>query len=348
MAEITSSSDRARLIELIHGYRSTCMIVAGLEAGLFDALHAGPLGEAQLAERLGAHPPSLRRMLRGLRALGLTETDDGRPVLTPMGRLLADPDAGVRERARLAGAEYLPAWQNLRHSLNTGEPAYAAAFGSSAWERRRQRPEIGASFDLTMVDDQRRSGRSVPAAYDFSGFRLVVDVGGGEGALLADILARWPQPNGLLFDQEHVVAGAPQRLAEAGVGHRCRIASGSFFDSVPSGGDAYVLQHILHDWDDERCVAILDRCRAAIDARGVLLVVENILPEEGEPAPRLAWLDLHMMIMLGGRERSRSEYGSLLERAGFTLRRSLPTQSGTEILEAVPVGRAQDPLRGSR
>jgi hypothetical protein len=337
MDESASANDRARLVELIHGYRSTCLIATAVDAGLFDALRAQPLGEAELARRLGAQPSSLRRLLSGLQALGLARTRAAGIALTPMGRLLADPGAGVRERAKLAGAEYMPVWQNLRHSLVTGEPAYDVTFGTGAWERRRRHPELGAYVNRTMVDDQRRTAGGVPRAYDFSRFRLVVDVGGGEGALLADILAQYSQPAGLLFDQPHVVMGAASLLANAGVADRCRIASGSFFDAVPAGGDAYVLQHVLHNWDDERCLAILDRCRAAIDAGGVLLVIENVLPDAGEPAAHLALLDLHMMVMLGGRERTRAEFRSLLERSGFELLRATRTDAGTEILEAIPM-----------
>jgi hypothetical protein len=348
MVESAPSSDRARLIALIHGYRSTCIIATAVEAGILDALLAGPSDEARLAQRLGVHRPSLRRLLRGLQVLGLTQTRAGGVTLTPMGRLLVEPDAGVRERARLAGAEYLPAWHNLRHSLDTGEPAYDITFGTDAWERRRQHPELGACVNRTMVDDQRRTGRSIAAAYDFSGLRLIVDVGGGEGALLADILAQWPQPAGLLFDQPHVVAGAAKLLAAAGFAPRCRIVGGSFFEAVPAGGDAYVLQHILHNWNDERCREILGRVHAAMDARGVLLVIENVLPDDEEPTAHLALLDLHMMVMLGGRERTRGEYRSLLDASGFELVRSISTTAGPEILEAVPLRRAARPARASR
>jgi hypothetical protein len=253
-----------------------------------------------------------------------------------MGRLLVDAGAGVRERAILAGAEYFPAWQDLRHSVTTGETAFDHVFGMSAWERRRRRPDLNQCLNRTMADDQMRTGRAVSSAFDFSGSRLVIDVGGGQGALLAEILTQWPQPAGLVFDQPHVVAGASDLLAAAGVQHRCRVVGGSFFEAVPAGGDAYILQHVLHNWNDERCVAVLRNCRTAMDTGSVLLVVENVMPDDSDPAAHLAMLDLHMMVMLGGRERTLGEYRSLLQAAQFELARSRRTHAGVEILEATP------------
>jgi hypothetical protein len=254
-----------------------------------------------------------------------------------MGQFLQDADAGVRERVILVGEEYLPAWQNLRHSVMTGETAFEHVFGVDAWEHRRRRAELSECLNRTMADDQTRTGRSIPAAYDFSTSRLVVDVGGGQGALIAEILAEYPQPTGLVFDQPHVVAGASGVLAAAGVQKRCQVVGGSFFESVPRGGDTYILQHVLHNWTDERCEAILRNCRAAMDAASVLLVVENIMPDDSDPTEHLVMLDLHMMVMLGGRERTRSEYRSLLRSTGLDLVRSVSTRAKTEILVAMPM-----------
>jgi hypothetical protein len=337
MTDSESSSDRERLLDLLHGYRATCLIVAALELGLLDELHAAPVNEELLAARLGAHRPSLRRFLRALEVIGLAEHQAAGVALTALGRLLLDAGAGVRERAILVGQEYMPAWQELRHAVLTGETAFEHVFGVNAWEHRKRRPELNECLNRTMADDQLRSGRSIPAAYDFSASGLIVDVGGGEGALLAEILAQYPQPTGLAFDQHHVAAGASRVLAAARVQNRCRVVGGSFFESVPAGGDTYILQHVLHNWTDERCEAILRTCRAAMNAGSVLLVVENIMPEDAEPTEHLVMLDLHMMVMLGGRERTRSEYRSLLRSAGFDLVRSVNTLAKTEILVATPM-----------
>jgi orsellinic acid C2-O-methyltransferase len=270
--------------------------------------------------------------------VGLVEHHAAGICLTSMGRLLLEGDAGVRERAMLVGEEYLPAWQDLRYSVITGKPAFENGFGITAWEHRRQHPELNECMNRTMADDHRRSGHSISAAYDFSECRLVVDVGGGQGALIAEILMHCPHTDGLVFDQPHVVEGAGGILSAAGVQDRCRVVAGSFFESVPAGGDTYILQHILHDWNDERCEAVLRNCRAAMSAASSLLVIENIMPDDADPVERLVMLDLHMMVMLGGRERTRSEFRAMLRRAGLELVRSVSARAQTEILVATPSG----------
>ena len=332
--EMESPNDRAHLVDMLQGYRATCIIVAALKLGLIDEMRAGPANAELLSIRLGTHLPSLRRFLRALEVLGLLQQRQGAFGLTPMGRLLVDADESVRARAMLVGEEYLSVWQDLRYTILTGEPAFEHVFGMSAWEHRKQRPELNASLNRTMIDDQVSSGGAVPAAFDFSDRRLVVDVGGGEGALVAEILAQWPQTTGLVFDQPHVVEGAPRLLSAAGVQDRCQVVGGSFFESVPAGGDAYILQHVLHNWDDLRCQRILSNCRASMAAAAVLLIVENIVPDDAVPSEHLVMLDLHMMTMLGGRERTRGEYRSLLQSAGFEVRRSVTTRSNAGILVA--------------
>lgn len=267
-------------------------------------------------------------------ALGLVAERDGEVELTNLGRLLADPQAGLRERARLAGNEYLPAWQGLAHSVATGETAFDRVFAMSAWQHRERNAELGACLNATMRDDQARARGAVADAHDFSPYRLLVDVGGGEGMLMSELLARWPSLSGIVFEQPQVVAGATATLAAAGVGARCEAIGGSFFDALPEGGDAYLLQHVLHDWDDRRCARILERCRTAMRAGSTLLVIENVLPDDGTAPARLTMLDLHMMVMLGGRERTRGEYEELLRAARFTPGRWQPTRAGTEILVA--------------
>lgn len=334
----SSDEDRARLLDLLHGYRATCIVVTALKLGLVDELRAAPMKEELLASKLGAHLPSLQRYLRALKVIGLIDLQAAGICLTSMGRLLLEGDAGVRERAMLIGEEYLPAWQDLRYSVMTGETAFEHVFGMSAWEHRQQRPELNECLNLTMADDHLRTGHSISAAYDFSASRLVVDVGGGQGPLIAEILTRCPHTAGLVFDQPHVVEGAAGVLSAAGVQDRCQIIGGSFFESVPVGGDTYVLQHVLHDWNDERCELILRNCRAAMSTASTLLVVEKIMPDDADPAERLVMLDLHMMAMLGGRERTRGEYRAMLRRAELELVRSVSTRAQTEILVAMPSG----------
>jgi hypothetical protein len=325
---------------LIQGYRTTCIVVTALKLGLIDELRAAPMNEEVLANRLGAHPPSLKRFLRALKAIGLIANSEADICLTSTGRLLLEGDAGVRERAMLVGGEYLAAWQDLRYSVMTGKPAFENVFGMSAWEYREQHPALGECVNRTMADDHRRSGGAVSAAYDFSASRLVVDVGGGEGALIAEILARCPNTAGIVFDQPHVVGGAAGILSAAGVHNRCQVTGGSFFDFVPAGGDTYILQHVLHDWSDERCAVILRNCRSAMDDESTLLVVENVIPDGADPALGLVMLDLHMMVMLGGRERTRSEFQSMLRSAGFEVVRSVSMRAQIAMLVALPCGDA--------
>ncbi len=334
-----SAAQRTRLLDLLQGYRATCVIVTAIELGVLERLRTGPASAQELADQLGAHRSSLQRFLRALEVVGLVELLANGVALTSMGRLLLNPDAGLRERAILTGEEYLPAWLELGHSVMTGEPAFPAVFGTNVWEHRKSHPELGECFDRAMAEQQARAKRSVLGAYNFSGSRLVVDVGGGRGAVMAEILQQYPNARGLLFDQPHVVEAAHALLAAAGVLDRCRIAGGSFFDSVPAEGDVYILQYILHDWDDSKCATILRNCRAAMRPSSVLLVVENIVPEGARAADVVTMLDLHMMVMLGGRERTLSEYRSLLRSAGLELQR-VSGHTNAEVIVAVPDGPA--------
>jgi len=217
-----SAAQRTRLLDLLQGYRATCIVVTAIELGVLEPLRAGPASASELGDKLGAHLPSLQRFLRALEVVGLVEQHANGVALTSMGRLLIDPDAGLRDRAVLTEAEYLPAWLDLRHSVMTGEPAFPAVFGMSVWEHRKANPELGARFDRAMADLHARARRSVLGAYDFSGSRLVVDVGGGRGALMAEILKQYPHARGVVFDQPHVVEGARPLLTDAGVLDRCR------------------------------------------------------------------------------------------------------------------------------
>lgn len=337
---MTTMDDRAsyaRLLGMINGYRSTCVVVTALRLGVIDRLGQAPADEDTLARDLGAHPTALHRFLRALRVLGIVERQaDGAVALTATGRLLLPGRSALRDRALLTAEEYLPAWAELGHSVLTGTPAFDHAHGLSAWDHRGRHPELNESFNRVMTEDHARGVPPLLVAHDFSSCRTVVDVGGGHGHLLADILARHRNCVGILFDQPHVVAGAAPVLAAAGVAERCRVAAGSFFDRIPAGGGAYILQHILHDWDDERCRAILGNCRLVMEHTARLLVVEHVMPDEPDADAALVMLDLHMMAMLGGRERSHGEFAALLASAGFRIVRSTPTGTTIHVIEASP------------
>jgi hypothetical protein len=304
-----------RLVTMMNGYHQTCVIVAASRLGVFEHLALGPIAERTLAERTSADPRSLHRLLRALRSLSLV--DGEREVgLTAMGRLLVPHRYGLAEMSTLIGAEYLPSWAALDHSVKTGRPSFDKIFGMTAWQHRETHPELGEAFNRMTSGHANDEVRTIANTYDFSAHRHIVDVGGGSGYLLKAILERYPAVRATLFDVPHVVQ------AHVLVGDRCAVIGGSFIESVPSGGDLYILKHILHDWSDEVCIEILTNVCKAIVPDGTVLVIESILPDLGidvASAQAVTMLDLHMMTILGGRERSLYEYDQLLTASGFKL-----------------------------
>ncbi|MDP8931832.1 MAG: methyltransferase, partial [Actinomycetota bacterium] len=213
--------------------------------------------------------------------------------------------------------------------------------GGVDFDRLEHNPEEAAVFNAAMVELTRLSARSVVEAYDFDGLTRIVDVGGGYGELLAVILAAHPGAQGVLFDLSHAIEMAAPHLQQAGVAERCELVTGSFFDSVPSGGDAYVLKSVIHDWDDERSRVILDNCRRAMGSGARLLLVERIVPDRLEPSSThqaVARSDLTMLVALGGKERTEAEFDALLNSAGFQLTWVVPAAIGFSVIEAVPAG----------
>jgi ubiquinone/menaquinone biosynthesis C-methylase UbiE len=232
------------------------------------------------------------------------------------------------------GQEHFIAWGNLLHSVKTGEIAFDNHFGQPVWEYYAAHPEDAAVFNDAMTGLTEMVNAAVVPAYDFSGFRKIVDVGGGHGALLAAILKSNPAARGVLFDLPHVAEGAEARLVAEGVRDRCEIASEDFFKSVTEGGDAYVMKFIIHDWDDEKSVAIMKNIHRAMADGGKLLVIEQIVPEDNSPA-FAKFIDINMLVMTGGRERTEKEFAELFAAAGFRLTRVVPTKSPFCVIEAV-------------
>ncbi|HEY4181386.1 MAG TPA: methyltransferase [Kofleriaceae bacterium] len=330
------ASDIARILEMVNGYQETCIVVAALQLGVLDKLAAKPSTAEALATEVGADPVALGRLLRALRVLHLVDGADEVSV-TPTGKLLLEKGfgAGIRAWALLVGGEYLAAWGQLAHSVKTGDVAFDKVFGMSAWEHRAQHPDLNASFNRVTTGEQLRAIEGVLRAYDFTGRGCIVDVGGGHGNLVAGILKKYPAARGIVFDQPHVVEGAPAALESAGVAARCEVVGGSFLESVPAGGDTYVLKHVLHNWSDADCVTILRHCQAAMPTDGRLLVLENVIPDDPTTARALVMLDLHMMAVLGGRERTRGEYAALLRDAGLQFSKLIPTREGApDVIEA--------------
>lgn len=330
--------------ELIGGHRNTALMYVAAKLGIPDLLAAGPQTSESLAQFAGAHPAALRRILRGLVLLDvLSEEADGAFGLTPLGACLrSDAPGSLRGRAIVAGESFAPAWGGLLHSALTGEPAFDHVFGVSVWEHFVQHPHLNAYFNEGMARTTAGVTAAIVAAYDFTRFPTIADIGGGHGALLTAILQAHPEGRGLLFDQPHVVTDARPHLEAAGVADRCKVVGGSFFEAVPPGADAYILKSILHDWNDERSIAILRTCRRAMAGvagttdRPLLLPVEQIMPVRAAQSRVTIGSDLHMLAMTGGRERTEAEWRSLLAEGGFTLTRVVPTASPRYVIEAEP------------
>jgi O-methyltransferase domain/Dimerisation domain len=328
----------ATLLQMMTGYWVSQALHVAAKLGIADLLADGPVDCEDLAAATDTHAPSLQRVLRALASVGVfTEVSPGSFALTPLAELLRTETPGsMRALAIMYAEEQYRAWGELLHSVRTGETAFEQQFGMGYFEYLAQHPESDRVFNEAMTGWTHQLVGAVVDTYDFSAFKTVVDVGGGYGALLAAILQNNSGMRGILFDLPHVVASAEEQLAATEVADRCTFVGGDFFAEVPAGGDAYVLSQILHDWDDERCMAILGQCRRAMPDHGKLLVVELVLPEGDEPFLG-KWLDLHMLVLLGSRERTAAEYDTLFRAAGFKLARVVPTPPGPSVVEAVPV-----------
>jgi hypothetical protein len=325
-----------RLLALINGFQVSQAISVAATLGIADLLRDGARDYLALAAAAQVHPQSLYRLLRALAAVGIFNEDNDRQFsLTSLGEhLRSDATSSAGPWARLLGRPmYSRAWSGLLESIQTGEIAFNSVHGMSVWEFRSERPDESAVFDQAMAAITDQIADAVLSAFDFSCYSTVVDVGGGHGAFITRILAANPPMRGILFDQAHVIAGAKEPLRTAGVLDRCEIIGGDFFQAVPGGGDTYLLKWILHDWNDDDAIAILRSCGRAMGNKGKLVVVEHIVGPRNE-GPEGKIMDLNMMVITGGVERTREEYASLFQRAGFQLVRVVPTRLSTSIIEA--------------
>jgi SAM-dependent methyltransferase len=312
------------------------VVYAAAKLGLADQLATEPKNAAELAGPMRMHAPSLHRLMRTLASLGiLTERDAQRFALTPVGEALRTGAPGSARSTLIAfGGTFWHGWEEILYSLETGNTGFDKAHGMPLFEYLRQHPAEASHFSEAMVGFHGDEPPAVARAYDFSRFKNVVDVGGATGNLLAAIMSSHAGPRGVLFDRPHVVLDAPALLKAHGVEDRVAIEAGDFFETVPTGGDAYVLSHVIHDWNEDRCLTILGHCRKAIKPDGRLLIVEMVLPAGDTPHPGKV-LDMVMLVFPGGQERTEVEYASLLGKAGFRLSRVVPTASAVSVVEAV-------------
>jgi hypothetical protein len=304
--------------------------------GIADHLAAGPAHSDDLARACGAHPGALFRLLRALASVGLfTEVAPRRFGLTPMGATLKTGAPGATRATVLALAGHW-AWASFsefEYAVRTGKPGAEKALGMGAFDYLAKNPEQAALFNDAMIGVHGAEPAAVAKAYNFSGLGTLVDVGGGTGSLIAAILKTTPHLNGVLYDLPHVEGPARERLFSMGLADRCRVVGGSFFDSVPAA-DAYILSHIIHDWDEERCLRILGNCARA-NPKARIMIVEMVIPPGDSPHPGKL-LDLVMLNVPGGMERTESEYGELLAKAGYRMTRVVPTESAVSVVEGTP------------
>ncbi|MGD9622848.1 MAG: methyltransferase [Mycolicibacterium sp.] len=314
-------------------------VAAAVDLGVADALADGPLPPAELARRIGAEPDALKRLMRALISRGIfRKRRDGRYSLNALAEpLRSDSVRSVAGAARYFGLrEHREAWSSLSDAVRTGRSVVPTLWGAEPFHYLEQHPEFAAIVNDAMSSISGMAAPVVVSAYDFGRFGVVVDVGGGQGRMLSAILSATPSAEGVLYELPRVAEGAHEIFEAAGVGDRVRIEGGSFFDSVPTGGDAYVLKDVIHDWDDTAAETILRNIAAAAHDGATLLLVELVIPRHDREFPG-KWTDLEMLVLLGGRERDADEFRELLRRSGFHLQRIVPTATPFSIVEATPI-----------
>jgi O-methyltransferase domain/Dimerisation domain len=330
---------QAAMFQIISGFWISRAVYIIAKLGIPDLLKDGPKSANELAADTTTHAPSLYRVLRALVSVGvLSGNEKSEFALTPLSEtLVTDAPGSVRWFAiSELGEEHYPAWGNLMHSVKTGEIAFDKLYGMDVWEFFEKNPENAALFNDSMSGMTAATNEAITSLYDFSSFNKLVDVGGGHGGLITSILEKYPRLKGVLFDAPQVISGAGAKIEAAGLGDRCGTVSGDFFKSVPAGGDVYIMKWIIHDWDDEKSIQILRNCREQMSPESKLILVDSVVPDSAEPHFS-KFIDLNMMVMTGGKERTEAEFRQLLQSAGFKLLRVIPTELPTSIIEAQPV-----------
>jgi hypothetical protein len=342
MAELstTKAAAAAKLLELIVIPRITESIRVAAELGVADLLADGPKSAEQLADATRVNAPSLQRVLRALASFGVFSQDDlGRFALSPMGEFLkSGVEGSLRPAALFYSTErWAPIIGQLLHCVKTGETA-VQKLASSGWDLLQGDPATAELFNASMTAYSTLHLTGVLEAYDFSPIGKIVDVGGGHGKIISEILTKHPHMRGVLYDMPHAFEGGKKTITQAGLADRCDVVSGDFFQSIPAGADAYLLSRVIHDWDDQKAIAILKMVRGGIVPDGRLILLETML----RPAPRSLYpelSDLNMMIGTGGCERTEQEYRALFKAAEFELSKTVETTSptGTAVIEGKPV-----------
>ncbi|MBS1530800.1 MAG: methyltransferase [Bacteroidetes bacterium] len=326
-----------QMLNMITGFWTASCIYNAARLNIADLLEDGPKSVERLAKETGTHAPSLYRLLRALAGAGVfTQNEKGEFANTTLSlTLLEDVPGSMKAMAKAQLGDHYKAWGNLKYSLKTGDIAFDHAEGMTIWEYYEKHPDDGLNFMKAMTGLTGAVIAEVVPAYDFSQFKTIVDIGGGNGAFLMAVLNAAPHARGIVFDQEYVVKETQKELIMKDFAARCNVEAGSFFNHVPAGADAYLMKLVLHDWNDMQAMTILTSCSNAMRKDSKLLIVEALIPEGNTPHPG-KFMDINMMAMTGGKERTEKEFCELFAYAGLKLSRVIHTHSPVfSILEVI-------------
>jgi len=323
-----------QMLQIISGFWIGRCVYVLAKLRLADLIKDGPKSIDDLAAATNTHAPSLFRVLRALASVGVVTQDGNRFGGTPLSDTVSsDAHGSIRAFAMTElGEEHYPAWGELMHSVQTGGIAFDKAFGEPIWEFFAKNPDNAQIFNDAMSGLTAQANEALHAAYSFSGINKIMDVGGGHGGLITSILQKNPGMTGILFDAPEVIAGAKEKIETSDIADRCEMVAGNFFQSVPAGADTIILKWIIHDWNDEQSVSILKNCHRALPENGKLILVEAVVPETSEPHFS-KFIDLNMLVITGGRERTEAEFRKLYEDSGFKLTQVVPTESPFSVIE---------------
>jgi len=312
------SSGTVRSIELIGHFWLSCCVYTAAKLNIADHLEQGGMHIGELSKKCGAAQEPLFRLMRALASGGYFE--EARPkyfVLTPAADALrTNALPSMKAFVLSMMGEHFSSWGQLHYAVQTGKPAFDHCYGQSIWEYYSNHPAEGQNFMNAMTGLSNFAIPSIVQGYDYSNFNLIVDIGGGNGAMLTAILQAFPQAKGIIFDAPYVIEHTAKLLAQSPVANRCQALPGNFMESVPEGGDAYIMKYILHDWNDEEALQILQHCNRAMNKGGTLLAIDAVIPPGNDPFPGKL-MDINMLVALTGRERTAEEFRQLFEAAGF-------------------------------
>ena len=316
------------MMQMITGFWTSCCVYAAAKLDLADHLKTGPKTANQLAETTHCDAASLYRVLRALSAAGVfTENNKQEFETTALGATLQSDSPGSMKAMAIAQlGDHFNAWGNLTYSIKTGNISFDNIEGMSIWKYYETHPDEGINFMKAMSGVTNAVVMNVLPFYDFSNFKTIVDVGGGNGALLTAVLNAAPAAKGIVFDEEYVVEETRKALLAKSLESRCTVQGGSFFEGIPGGADAYLMKMILHDWNDEQSLQILKNCSKAMNPDSKLLVIEAVIPKGNDPHPG-KFMDINMLAMTGGRERTEEEFSELFAKAGLKLSKIISTHS---------------------